>query len=93
MLGDPDYAQLMADESDLIDLSTSLVLFTDPERVVMEGPSPEEIRSIHTAKHLKKKALGSTSQGACSAAMACFAASIAAGALKKAIISFRQQYL
>lgn len=40
MLGDPDYAQLMAAESDLIDLSSSLVIFTEPEHVVMEGPSP-----------------------------------------------------
>jgi len=40
MLGEPDYAQLMAAEGDLIDLSTSLVIFTRPEHVVIEGPSP-----------------------------------------------------
>jgi len=40
MLGDPDYGQLMASEADLIDLSTSLVIFTQPEHVVIEGPSP-----------------------------------------------------
>ena len=40
MLGDPDYPRLMAVESDLIDLSSSLVIFTEPEHVVMEGPSP-----------------------------------------------------
>jgi hypothetical protein len=40
MLGDPDYAALMEAESDLIDIDASLVLFTEPERVIMEGPSP-----------------------------------------------------
>ncbi len=40
MLGDPSYGELMAAESDLIDLASSLVLFTEPERVVIEGPSP-----------------------------------------------------
>jgi EthD domain len=40
MLGDPAYAQLMEAESGLIDLSASLVIFTEPEHVVMEGPSP-----------------------------------------------------
>jgi hypothetical protein len=42
MLADPDYAALMEAESDLIDLSSSLVIFTEPEHVVIEGPSPRQ---------------------------------------------------
>jgi hypothetical protein len=53
MLGDPDYSQLMAAESDLIDLSRSLVLFTEPERVIMEGPSarPDGLTKLFAAIH------------------------------------------
>ncbi|MGZ8734137.1 MAG: EthD domain-containing protein [Acidimicrobiia bacterium] len=53
MLGDPDYAALMEAESDLIDIDASLVLFTEPERVIMEGPSPrpEGLTKLFAAIH------------------------------------------
>ena len=46
----------MADESDLIDLSTSLVLFTEPEQVIMDGPSPrpEGLTKLFAAIHRRR---------------------------------------
>ena len=53
MLGDPDYAALMEAESGLIDIDRSLVLFTEPARVIMEGPSPrpDDLTKLFAALH------------------------------------------
>ncbi len=53
MLGDPAYAQLMEEESALIDISASLVVFTEPERVIIDGPSPrpDNLTKLFAAIH------------------------------------------
>lgn len=51
MLGDPDYGALMAAEADLIDVGRSIVLFTAPERVVIDDPLPDGGTKLFAALH------------------------------------------
>lgn len=53
MFADPAYASLMEDEQTLFDTAAMKVIFTEPEHVVIEGPSPrpEGLTKLFAALH------------------------------------------